>query len=92
MPFRTIFLFAVALLVAVPAMAQDNSVYTVSNVHVDANGASSTEALNTAIAQGRGKAFQIVYRRLRATPAHQTSPAAATAQPSSSAGFFLKLS
>ena len=64
MPFRTIFLFAVALLAAAPAMAQDNSVYTVSNVHVDSNGASSTEALNTAIAQGRGKAFQIVYRRL----------------------------
>lgn len=64
MPFRTIFLFAVALLVAAPAVAQDNSLYTVSNVHVDANGASSTEALNTAIAQGRGKAFQIVFRRL----------------------------
>src|SRR5579859_6103299 len=64
MPFRTIFLFAVALLVAAPAVAQDNSLYSVSNVHVDATGASSTEALNTAIAQGRGKAFQIVYRRL----------------------------
>ncbi len=64
MPFRTIFLFAVALLVAAPAVAQDNSLYTVANVHVDANGASSTEALNTAIAQGRGKAFQIVFRRL----------------------------
>jgi hypothetical protein len=64
MPFRTIFLFAVALLVAAPAVAQDNSLYTVSNVHVDATGASSTEALNTAIAQGRGKAFQIVFRRL----------------------------
>ena len=64
MSFRTIVLFAVALFVAAPAAAQDNSVYTVSNVHVDSNGASSTEALNTAIAQGRGKAFQIVYRRL----------------------------
>ncbi|HJT44608.1 MAG TPA: DUF2066 domain-containing protein [Rhizomicrobium sp.] len=52
-----------ALLFAVPAAAQD-SLYTVSNVHVDATGASSTEALNAAIAQGRGKAFQIVYRRL----------------------------
>jgi hypothetical protein len=31
---------------------------------VDATGASSTEALNAAITQGRGKAFQIVYRRL----------------------------
>src|SRR5689334_19695682 len=63
MSFRSFFLFA-ALLFALPASAQDNSLYTVSNVHVDAAGASSTEAQNTAIAQGRGKAFQIVYRRL----------------------------
>ncbi|HEX4637119.1 MAG TPA: hypothetical protein VH189_13105 [Rhizomicrobium sp.] len=64
MTFRSLFLFVAALLAAAPAMAQDNSLYTVSNVHVDATGASSTEALNTAISQGRGKAFQIVYRRL----------------------------
>src|SRR5678815_4231263 len=63
MTFRSLFLFA-ALLIAVPAAAQDNSLYSVSNVHVDATGASSTEALNAAITQGRGKAFQIVYRRL----------------------------
>jgi hypothetical protein len=63
MIFRALFLFA-ALLFVVPAAAQDNSLYTVSGVHVDATGASSTEALNAAIAQGRGKAFQIVYRRL----------------------------
>ena len=66
MTFRSLFLFVFTLLCAVPAgaMAQDNSLYSVSNVHVDATGASSTEALNAAIAQGRGKAFQIVYRRL----------------------------
>jgi hypothetical protein len=64
MTFRSIFLFAVALVYAAPAAAQDNSLYTVSNVHVDATGASSTEAMNAGIAQGRGKAFQIVYRRL----------------------------
>jgi len=52
MTFRSLFLFAVALLCAVPAIAQDNSLYTVPNVHVDATGASSTEALNAAIAQG----------------------------------------
>jgi hypothetical protein len=63
MTFRSLFLFA-ALSLAAPAMAQDNSLYSVSNVHVDASGASSTEALNSAIAQGRGKAFQVVYRRL----------------------------
>jgi hypothetical protein len=64
MTFRSFFLFAALLLCASPVLAQDNSLYSVSNVHVDATGASSTEALNTAIAQGRGKAFQIVYRRL----------------------------
>lgn len=46
-----------------PAGAQE-SLYTVSGVHVDANAASSAEALNAAIAGGRGKAFQILYRRL----------------------------
>jgi len=66
MTVRSFVLFVLALLCVVPAgaMAQDNSLYSVSNVHVDATGASSTEALNAAIAQGRGKAFQIVYRRL----------------------------
>ncbi|MGH6829144.1 MAG: hypothetical protein ACREFW_09575 [Rhizomicrobium sp.] len=46
----------------VPACAQD--LYTVSGVHVDASAASSEEALNLAIAQGRPKAWQILYRRL----------------------------
>ena len=66
MTVRSFVLFVLALLCVVPAgaMAQDNSLYSVSNVHVDATGASSTEALNAAITQGRGKAFQIVYRRL----------------------------
>jgi len=48
---------------AVPAAAQD-PLYTVANVPVDAGGASSTEALNAAINQGRGRAFQILFRRL----------------------------
>jgi len=64
MTVRSLVLFLLALLCIAPAAAQDNSLYTVSNVHVDATGASSTEALNAAIAQGRGKAFQTVYRRL----------------------------
>ena len=63
MTFRTIVLFAAALLLAAPAAAQD-SLYTVSGIHVDANAASSTEAMNAAIAQGRGKAFQTLFRRL----------------------------
>jgi hypothetical protein len=58
-------LFAVPLCLAaaLPAKAQD-AIYTVTNVHVDATAASSSEALNAAITQGRAKAFQILYRRL----------------------------
>ena len=52
-----------AALLGFPARAQD-SLYTVPGVHVDAGAASSSEALNAAIMQGRGKAFQILYRRL----------------------------
>jgi hypothetical protein len=71
MTFRIFAFFAAALLFAapalligaVPARAQD-SLYTVSGIHVDATAQSSTEAMNAAIAQGRGKAFQILYRRL----------------------------
>jgi len=68
MILRTLLFFAAALLLAgpaaAPAAAQDNSLYTVSAVHVDATGASSTEALNAAILQGRTRAFQTLYRRL----------------------------
>ena len=64
MILRTAFFLAVALILAGPAAAQDNSLYTVSGVRVDATGASSTEALNAAIAQGRAKAWQTLYRRL----------------------------
>jgi hypothetical protein len=68
MSFRILAVFALVLLFAPavvrPALAQENSLFTVSGVHVDASGASSTEALNSAIAQGRAKAFQILYRRM----------------------------
>jgi hypothetical protein len=53
---------AAALLIR-PALAADGP-YTVSDVHVDAVGASPAEALNAAMAQGRPKAWQILYRRL----------------------------
>jgi hypothetical protein len=69
MILRNVFFLAAALFFAGlflpgPAGAQDNSLYTVSGVRVDATGASSTEALNAAIAQGRAKAWQTLYRRL----------------------------
>jgi len=56
-------LLGAGLFLAVPARAQ-GSLYTVPGVHVDASAASSSEALTAAMAQGRGKAFQILYRRL----------------------------
>jgi len=46
-----------------PAALADD-LYTVSGVHVDASAASSAEAANIAIAQGRPRAWQILYRRL----------------------------
>ena len=65
MIFRAFILaaFALVLLAAGPAGAQD-TLYTVNGVHVDSTAASSGEALNQAIAQGRAKAFQILFRRL----------------------------
>ena len=78
MTFRTIALFAAALLLAAPAAAQD-SLYTVSGIHVDAAAASSTEAMNAAIAQGRGKAFQTVFRRLTRQADWARQPALDTA-------------
>ncbi len=63
--YSALWLFAASCLLggALPARAQD-ALYTVSGIHVDATGASTTEALNAAIDQGRSKAFQILYRRL----------------------------
>ena len=78
MTFRTLVVFAAALLLAAPAAAQD-SLYTVSGIHVDANAASSTEAMNAAIAQGRGKAFQTVFRRLTRQADWARQPALDTA-------------
>ncbi len=65
MIFRAFILaaFALVLLAAGPAGAQD-TLYTVNGVHVDSTAASSGEASNQAIAQGRAKAFQILFRRL----------------------------
>lgn len=62
--FFPVVLAALALLV-VPAMAQTrDTLYTVSDIHVDVTARSSTEAFSTAIASGRPAAFQILFRRL----------------------------
>ena len=53
---------ALFLLISVPASAQ--GVFTVSGIHVDATAASSSEALNIALAEGRPKAWTVLYRRL----------------------------
>ncbi len=59
--------FALALILSPftvqPARAQAG-IYTVSGLHVEATAASPAEALNAAIAQGRPRAWQILYRRL----------------------------
>ncbi len=59
-------LFAVfALVPASPAMAQGrDALFTVSNLPVDVTGKSASEAFTTAIAEGRPRAFQILFRRL----------------------------
>ena len=77
-------LFLAGLALALPAQAQDTT-YTVAGIHVDASGPSSTEALNAAIAQGRFKAFQTLYRRL-------TRQADWPRQPQLDVGGLLKLS
>lgn len=62
--------FAVSLLLLVavaPQRARAQTLFTVSGIHVDATAASSTIAFNEAVAQGRAKAFQILYRRLTKT-------------------------
>lgn len=58
------YLALAGLVAALAAPARAASPYTVADVHVDASAASSTEALNIAVAQGRPKAWTILYRRL----------------------------
>ena len=53
---------ALVALLCAPVQAQE--LFTVSGVHVDATAASSGEALNLAVAQGRPRAWQILFRRL----------------------------
>jgi hypothetical protein len=62
---KTLLLLALGALFAAgaPALAADPP-FTVSGVHVEATAASSTEAYNAALADGRPKAWQILYRRL----------------------------
>jgi hypothetical protein len=55
-----------------PTRAEE--LYTVSGVHVDASAASSAEAANLAIAQGRPKAWQILYRRITREEDWQRQP------------------
>jgi hypothetical protein len=56
-----------ASLLSGPAAAQTRGdLYTVSDIHVDVTAKSSTEAFTTAIAEGRPRAFQTLYRRLTA--------------------------
>jgi hypothetical protein len=53
-----------ALFMAPGAARAAGGLFTVADIHVDAAAASSTEAMNAAIVQGRSRAFQILFRRL----------------------------
>lgn len=65
LPALAVVCVLVALFAAVPAHAQGrDALFTVSNLPVDVTGKSATEAFTTAIAEGRPRAFQILYRRL----------------------------
>lgn len=77
MALRAFLILAFMALLAPAAGAEE--LYAVSSLHVDANGASSTEASNAAIAQGRVRAFQIVYRRLTRQADWAREPALDTA-------------
>ena len=59
-----VFLVVPALLAAPGAAWAAEDLFTVADIHVDATAASSTEAMNAAISQGRPKAFQVLFRRL----------------------------
>lgn len=62
--FLAAFAFVMTAACLTGAGTAQEALYTVSGVHVDATGTSSGEASNQAIAQGRAKAFQILFRRL----------------------------
>ena len=53
-----------ALLCIAPKAAAVDAMFTVSGVHVDARGYSASVAQSVALAQGRPKAWQSLYRRL----------------------------
>ncbi len=53
---------ALAAVISVPAAADD--LFTVSGIHVDASAASSSAAQIAALAQGRPKAWTILYKRI----------------------------
>ena len=60
--FSFLAVLVIATLGSMPARAQD--IYTVTGVHVDATAASSAEAYNVAMAQGRPKAWTTLFHRL----------------------------
>ena len=55
---------ALAVLCLSPQFAAADSPFTVAGVHVDASSASVAEARNAAVAAGRPRAWQVLFRRL----------------------------
>jgi hypothetical protein len=64
--FRTALALALALAAIsfVPQLAAADDLFTVSGIHVDASAASSSAAQLAALAQGRPKAWAILYKRV----------------------------
>jgi hypothetical protein len=62
--FSVAFAFALAFITVSPQSAAADDIYAVSGIHVDASGPSASVAQVTAMAQGRPKAWAVLYKRV----------------------------
>jgi len=63
-PASVAFVFALAAISLFPRSAAADDVFAVGGIHVDASGPSASVAQGTAMAQGRPKAWAILYKRV----------------------------
>jgi hypothetical protein len=66
--FSVAFALAIALVSFFPRSATADDIFAVSGIHVDASGPSASVAQGTAMAQGRPKAWAILYKRVTKQP------------------------
>src|SRR6201986_434787 len=62
--FLKAFAFALAVSSIPPGAASAEDIFAVTGIHVDASGPSASVAQNTAMAQGRPKAWAILFKRV----------------------------